>query len=85
MDNTITVQEFKTGGEKSLQKKMKQFPDVFMTVRGEKKYVIMPIAEYDLLKNFELDHAISTTQEELKTKKYKVMTLKEHINDLKHV
>jgi len=78
----ITANEIKTKGISYINKLMKKYSEIFVSVRGKTKYVILPIEEYERLKEAELEKAIRDAEEDYKQGRYIVETSEEHFKRL---
>ena len=85
MNNILTAQELKTKGAQIIQKKLKDFQEVAISVRGKNTYVVMTMEQYNYLIKCELEAAILETKNDLAKGRYKIQTVKEHLKDLKNV
>ncbi len=62
----LTANDIKTKGISFVEKLIKKYNEVFITVRGRKKFVILPIEEYERLKEAELEKIIREAEEDYK-------------------
>ena len=79
---TINANEVKTKGVSIFGKLLEQFDELIINVRGKKKYVVLDITRYEEFRRNELDLAYMKTLQDIKNKRYKVQSAKEHIKDL---
>ena len=85
MNNTITAQELKTKGSQILGQKTKKDSEAFITVRGEKSYVVLTMSKYNYLRECELEAALKESEADLAAGRYKIKSPADHIKDLKNV
>lgn len=85
MDNSITAQELKTKGASALTKKTKENHETFITIRGEKRFVVLTIEQYAYLRECELETALKESEADLAAGKFDVKSLEDHLKDLKNV
>lgn len=85
MDNTVTAQELKTKGTQAIKAKTSKYREAFISVRGEKKFVVLTIEEYGYLRECELEAALKQSQTDLKARKFSVKRVENHIKDLENV
>ena len=78
----ITANEVKIKGVSLFSSLLKKFDELTINVRGKNKFVVIDIERYNELRAMELDVAYMKTQEDLKSKNYKIQTAKEHIKEL---
>lgn len=85
MNNTVTAQELKTKGMAALSAKTKRFSEAFITIHGEKSFVVLTIAQYNYLRECELEAALKESEADLAAGKCEVKSPEDHIKDLKNV
>lgn len=85
MSNTITAQELKTKGASALNKKAKKYNETFITIRGEKSFVVLSMDQYNYLRECELETALKESEADLAAGQFAVKSLEDHIKDLKNV
>lgn len=85
MNNTITAQELKTQGASLLTKRAKKNSETFITVRGERRFAVLTMDQYNYLRECELEAALKESEADLAAGKFVVQSLEEHLNDLKNV
>ncbi|MGA1861427.1 type II toxin-antitoxin system prevent-host-death family antitoxin [Deferribacter thermophilus] len=78
----LSANELKIKGISFVEKLIKKYNEVFITVRGKKKFVILPIEEYEKLKEAELEKIIKEAEEDYKKGKYIKETAEEHFKRL---
>lgn len=78
----IQANELKTKGISFVDKLLKKNTEVFVTVRGKKKYVILPVEEYERLKEAELESIIRQGEEDCKAGRYRIESAEEHFKRL---
>ena len=82
MSNTITAQELKTKGASALSAKAKKYDETFITVRGEKSFVVLTLAQYNYLRECELEAALKESEADLVNGKFVTQNVEDHINSL---
>jgi len=78
----VTANELKTKGVKAIENKLKNSDSVMLTVRGITKYVIIPVEEYDRMRESELDLAIIQINKDIEEGNYTEESSEEHLNRL---
>jgi len=78
----VTANELKRRGISYIAQLLEKFENVFVSVRGKKKYVILKVEEYERLKEIELERAIKEAEQDLKEGKFTVETAEEHFKRL---
>jgi prevent-host-death family protein len=81
----ITANDLKVKGITAIDELVVDSNEVVITVRGKQKYVILPIEEYNQLREFELDVAIREAQKEYSDGNYFTGSIEEHLNRVKNV
>jgi len=76
---TITANDLKTKGISSIREQLANEPEAVITVRGEKKFVVMDINHYNYLRECELEAAVLEARADLKDGKVVVESVAEHI------
>lgn len=85
MNNTITAQDLKTRGAQVLSEKTRKNSEAFITVRGEKSYVVLTINKYNYFRECELEAALKESESDLATGKFAVQTPEEHVKEIENV
>ncbi len=78
----ITASELKVKGISFIEKLLKKGQEVFVTVRGKKKYVILSLEEFERLKELELESIIRQAEKDYEEGRYVVETADEHFKKL---
>lgn len=58
----ITANDLKTGGVSAIEKALSGSSEVMVSVRGEKRYVVMDLAQYQHLRECELETALAESR-----------------------
>ncbi|HKL86332.1 MAG TPA: prevent-host-death protein [Treponemataceae bacterium] len=85
MIGQITANELKVKGITGIDELIADNDGVVVTVRGIGKYVILPIDEYNQLRELELDAAIQESKNDIKAGRVFSGTIEEHIKRVTHV
>lgn len=78
----VSANEIKTKGVSLIEKLISKSTEVFITVRGKKKYVILPLERYESLKEAELDKIIREAEEDYKSGRFVKESSEEHFKKL---
>ncbi len=78
----ITANELKTKGISFVEKILKKYKEAFISVRGKPKFVILPIDEYEKLKEAELEKIIKEAEQDYKEGRVIKETAEEHFKRL---
>ena len=78
----ITANELKTKGVSFLEKLFKKYKEAYISVRGKPKFVVLPIEEYEKLKEAELENIIREAEEDYKSGRFIKETAEEHFKRL---
>lgn len=76
---TVPANDLKTKGIKSIGKALEKGEEVVITVRGQKRYVIMDIDTHNHLRACELEAALYESRREIADGRYVEETVEEHI------
>ena len=85
MAGQITANDLKVKGITAIDEIVTSSTEVIITVRGRQKYVILPIDEYNQLREFELDAAIQESKRDIKEGKFYTGTIEEHLKRVRNV
>jgi prevent-host-death family protein len=85
MVGQITANDLKVKGISAIDELVGENHGVVITVRGIEKYVILPIEEYNQLREFELEAAIQESKKEIQAGRYFTGTIEEHMKRIGHV
>jgi len=81
---TITANELKTKGVSILDNLLNKLDEVFISVRGKNRYVIVDMERYNYLRECELLQALEETREDIKNGNYDTKSVDEHIKELEN-
>ena len=79
----INANEVKRRGVSIFGELLKKFDEIIINVRGKKKYVVVDIERYNELREAELEKAYREVLRDYERGDYKVVSAKEHIENLK--
>lgn len=85
MNESITANELKTKGISAINKILSVASEAIITVRGKGKFVVLPIDEYNKLREYELEAALEETKQEIKEGKFIEESVDEHIKRITNV
>ncbi|RUM88961.1 MAG: prevent-host-death protein [Thermodesulfatator sp.] len=78
----ITPNDLKNGGISLVEKLMEKSREVFISVKGQKKFVILPVEEYERLRKAELETIIREAEKDYQEGRYVVESAEEHFRRL---
>ena len=78
----ITANELKRRGISFVSRLLDKWDEVYVSVRGNRKFVILKAEEYERLREIELEKAIQDAEKDLEEGRYVVETAEEHIKRL---
>ena len=78
----ITANDLKVKGMTLIDKLIKKYGEVIISVRGRNRFVILPLDEYERLKEAELDRAIREAEEDYRKGRYVAEAAEEHFKRL---
>jgi len=76
---SITANDLKTKGISSIKEHLSNEPEAIITVRGEKKFVVMDIDHYNYLRECELEAALLEAKADVNSGKVITESVAEHI------
>ena len=79
MTQTITANDLKTKGVTILDDETADGAEVIITVRGKSKFVVLPIAKYNYLRECELEAAVLEAKRDVKEGKFVKESVEKHI------
>lgn len=79
----ITANDLKVKGISSIQKAINADSVAFLSVRGNKKYAVIPIDEYNSFRETELSKAIKESEKDIKNGRFSIVEADEYISGLK--
>ena len=75
----ITANELKTKGVSVVESALQQDGEAVITVRGERKYVVLEFNTYNKLREYELDIAIQEARRDIANGNYNTESVNEHM------
>ena len=78
----ITANDLKVKGMTLINNMIHKYGEVFVSVRGKNKFVIIPLDEYERLKESELYKAIREAEKDYRKGRYVTESAKEHFKRL---
>ncbi len=85
MINTITANALKTKGVNAIDEATHDGNEAFISIRGKNKFVVLPIDQYNHLRECELEAALFEARNDIKNKKYFSESVDAHIKRIKNV
>ena len=82
--NIITANELKTKGVASIGEHLAKNHEAMITVRGQKRFVVMDIKHYNYLRECELEAALLEAKNDVKSGNYIVEDVEKHIARLRN-
>jgi len=84
MIGQLSANDLKVKGITAIDEMTAGNDGVVITVRGKQKYVILPIDQYNQLRELELDAAIRESKREIEEGKFNTGTIEEHLARVRH-
>jgi PHD/YefM family antitoxin component YafN of YafNO toxin-antitoxin module len=78
----ITANEVKKRGVSIFDELLNKFDELVINVRGKNRFVVVDIERFNKLREAELELAYQEVLKDYKEGKYKVLSAKEHIENL---
>ena len=76
---SITANDLKTKGVSVVESALQQDGEAVITVRGERKYVVLDFNTYNKLREYELDIALQEARSDIENGSYNTDTVDEHM------
>ena len=76
---SITANDLKTKGVSVLESALQQDGEAVITVRGERKYVVLHFNTYNKLREYDLDIAIQEARNDIAKGNYETGSVDEHM------
>ena len=80
--NTINANDLKVGGVTAIETALQREPEAAISVRGERRFVVMSTAQYEHLRECELEAAWLASQADRAAGRVRTMTAAQHIADM---
>lgn len=79
---SIAANDLKTKGIAAIEAGLAQQTEAAISVRGQQRYVVMPMEQYNFLRECELDAALAETRADIAAGRYRVQTAQEHFAEI---
>ena len=79
MTGQITANDLKVKGISAIEELADKNNGVIITVRGKQKYIVLPVEEYNHLREYELEAAITETKKDIEAGRFFEGTIEEHM------
>ena len=76
---TIAANELKTRGVSAIEKALESGAEAIISVRGQERYVVMDMEEYNRLRVCELEAALFETRQQLAAGEFVEESVDEHV------
>ena len=80
--NTISANDLKTKGVGAIEQALQVQPEASVTVRGQMKYVVMSRAQYQHLRECELEAALAESRADMETGRFVKESVAQHMKRL---
>lgn len=81
--NTVTANDLKVKGISVVENILKEQEEAVISVRGQDKYVIMDLAKYAKLREYELSMALQEVRDDMAAGRYTTESVEAHMERLK--
>ncbi len=75
---SIAANDLKTRGIAAIEACLAQQTEAVISVRGKQRYVVMPMEQYNFLRECELDAALAETRADIAAGRYEIHTAASH-------
>jgi PHD/YefM family antitoxin component YafN of YafNO toxin-antitoxin module len=76
---SITANELKIRGVSAVEERLEAGEDVFISVRGKDRYVVMSLEKYDQFRTLELEHALREARADYAAGRTVIESVDEHM------
>jgi hypothetical protein len=76
----LTANDLKTRGVAAIESLLATQPEAMISVRGKERYVVMEVAQYQYLRECELDAALAQSQADLAAGRFVVESAQAHMD-----
>ena len=80
--NVLNANDLKVGGVTAIETALQSGSEIAISVRGERRFVVMGTAQYEHLRECELEAAWLTSKADRATGRARTMTAAQHIADM---
>lgn len=77
--NSITANELKTRGVSIVEERLDESEELFISVRGREKYVVMSVDKYARLREHELDMALAEARADYEAGRVVSESVEDHV------
>lgn len=74
----LTTNDIKTRGVAAIEEALAHQPEAMISVRGKERFVVMEVAQYQYLRECELDAALAQSQADVAAGRYVVESARRH-------
>lgn len=78
----ISANELKIKGVSLIENMLEKLDEVFISIRGQNKFVVVDIECYNYLRECELERALKETKEDIVNGNSRVLSANEHFKEL---
>jgi PHD/YefM family antitoxin component YafN of YafNO toxin-antitoxin module len=83
--NIIPANDLKTKGIKAIEEALMQQTEVSVSIRGQSKYVVMSLSQYQYLRECELEAALAESRADLEAARFVKETVNSHIKRIEEL
>lgn len=75
----LTANDLKTKGIAAIEQALAEQSEAYVSVRGRQRFVVMELAQYNYLRECELEAALAETQADIAAGRFTMETPAEHV------
>ena len=79
MNNTIVANDLKTKGIRAISEVIEIANEAIISVRGKNKFVVLPIEDYNFLRECELESALAESKRDLENGNFIEESIDDHM------
>ena len=77
--SSLTANDLKTRGVAAIEESLAHQPEAVISVRGKDRFVVMEVAQYNYLRECELDAALAQSHADVAAGRYVVESAQQHM------
>lgn len=85
MSYSIAANDIKTKGISAFSEAISKDGELFISVRGKKKFVVLSLEQYNYLRECEIEAALLESRQDLKNGNFTTESVEEHMKRVKNV
>jgi hypothetical protein len=80
--SSLTANDLKTRGVAAIEESLAGKPEALISVRGIDRFVVMEVAQYNYLRECELEAAVAHSTADIEAGRYAIQTPEQHVAEM---